>query len=106
MLTLFNSPVITDFGVYKFELITTEYCRLLLQNSNYKSFIGHQETCTIIKKILGVDVECNRGKYRHLVGDKSVVFIVKGERPNEGAILSEEDIIKRGYEFGLLTRLE
>ena len=45
----------------------------------------------------------NRVMYKQDSGDQALIFKLNG-RPEEGKILSVEEIKEIGYEFGLLTK--
>jgi hypothetical protein len=70
-----------------------------------QSAIGHQATAEILSDLLGRPVPVNRIQYSQNLGDKAIVFKVKGRVP-EGVILKREEVEAMGYEFGILERIE
>ena len=55
--------------------------------------------------LLGVEIPVNRQMFVQAAGQKALVFKLNG-RPEEGKILSVEDIEQIGYKFQLLERIE
>lgn len=103
MVTILNTSILTEFGSYNYEPLTLEESKSLI-SEGFNSAVGHQSTCDILSNLLGVTVPMNRIQYSQNVGDLALVFKLKG-RPEEGKILSVEEIEAIGYEFGKLTRL-
>jgi len=102
MVTLLNTSILTEFGSYNYEPLTLKQARELVQGG-YNSAVGHQSTCDVLSTLLGVKVPMNRVQYAQNVGDVALVFKLNG-RPEEGKILSAQEIEQIGYLFGKLTR--
>jgi hypothetical protein len=68
------------------------------------SAIGHDSTAGILTELLEIPVAVNRSPFAQEVGQDALVFKLKSRAP-EGVILTEAEIEKIGYEFGLLTRI-
>ena len=105
-LALLNTSILTTTGTYSLTDITLdEAIRLVSDNvDNLDSAIGHQSTAEIMTTLLGVDIQANRQMFVQQVGQQALVFKLNG-RPQEGKILSAEEIETIGYKFQLLTRL-
>lgn len=105
MLTILNTSIITSYGEYKYEPRDLEQVRMMVGHvaPPFQSAIGHQATADVLTELLEVPVPLNRINYEQQIGDRAVVFKLRG-RPPEGAILSREQIDAIGYDFGLLTR--
>ena len=102
--TILNTSILTNFGSYEYQKISLEDAKAVVSNG-FNSAIGHQSTADILTSLLGVNVSLNRIQYSQKVGELALVFKLNG-RPEEGAILSREEIEKIGYEFGLLRRIK
>lgn len=103
MVTLMNSPRLTDFGVYEYHPLTTVEAKQMLAEG-FQSVIGHESTAAFLSELLGVPVLKMRDEFRQRPGERAVVFQLN-ERPPEGRILDREEIERIGYRFGLLHRL-
>ena len=55
--------------------------------------------------LLGVEVPMNRQMFIQDVGQRALVFKLNG-RPEEGKILTVEDIEQIGYKFQILDRIK
>lgn len=116
MITLLNTSILTDHGTYNYKEITLDKAKdILLESVNpmigdpgriegWQSAIGHESTAQIMSELLGREIPVNRMQYKQQVGDRAIVFKLKG-RPPEGKILSAEEIEEIGYSWGLLERL-
>lgn len=69
------------------------------------SAIGHQSTADILTELLDMPIPMNRILFQQEPGQKAICFKLKG-RPEEGKILSREEIEQIGYEFKLLEMEE
>ncbi len=103
--TILNTAILTNYGIFRYTPISLEEGKKLIANG-FTSAVGHQSTCDVISKLLGVDVKMNRMEYSQGVGQTALVFKLKGRPTEEGQILTVADIEKIGYEFGKLERLE
>jgi len=103
-LALLNTTIATTDGIYEVKSITLDEAKSLVQNAELDSAIGHESTAAIMATLLGVDVPMNRQQFAQAVGQKAVVFKLKG-RPPEGKVLGIDKIQEIGYEFKLMTRL-
>lgn len=99
---ILNTPVLTDYGFYKFEKITLEQARELAQDAI--SAVGHQGAAEALTRLLNIPVRSNRQKVTMMPGDSALVFKIM-ERLPEGTVLSAEDTLNMPYEFGRLERL-
>lgn len=104
MITILNSSVLTNFGVYEYSHLNMEAARELLLKEGYQSAIGHEETATALSRLLGFEVPVNRIEYRQQPGEKVIVFKIK-RRLAAGAIATADEIEATGYETGLLERI-
>lgn len=100
---LFNTSIVTAYGSYSYEPLTLDDAREIALTNSAESAIGHQSTADILTELFGFDVPVNRTNDRQQPGDLAVVFKLRG-RPQEGKILSREEVESIGYDFGLLTR--
>ena len=104
---LLNSPILTDWGTYKFSEINIQEAKFYLMHGleNYVSAIGHEGTAEILSKLLGFEVSANRISVKMETGDKAVVFRML-ERLPEGKILTSEELEKLKYTFGILEKVD
>lgn len=104
-LALLNTSILTNFGSYSYSpLFLQEVKDKIEEYEGFKSYVGHQSTCDVLQSLLGLSVQMNREQYLQQVGQSALVFKLKG-RPEEGKLLTVEEIEEIGYEFGVLTRL-
>ena len=108
-ITVLNTSILTNFGKYQYNEISLDRAREIAQQANdfnqLVSAVGHQSTCDILTKLLGVTIPMNRVEYKQEIGTAALIFKLKG-RLEEGKILTVEEIEEIGYNFGLLIRLE
>ena len=102
MITILNTSILTTYDSYFYEPITLTQAKKLIEQG-FESAVGHQSTCDILTSLLEVNVPMNRVMYKQDSGDQALIFKLNG-RPEEGKILSVEEIKEIGYEFGLLTK--
>lgn len=100
---LLNTSIITADGDYEMYSISLEKARLLLVGNEILSAIGHQSTADILTELLGQEVKMNRINFFQEVKQKAIIFKLNG-RPEEGKILSRQEIEEIGYSFKLLIR--
>lgn len=108
-LTLLNTSILTAFGTYRYEPVSLERARELVQEFQsegraVQSAIGHQSTADLMTMLLRFDVPVNRMEFKQSIEDLALVFKLN-RRPPEGKILSREELEAIGYEFGVLSRL-
>lgn len=104
MVTILNTSILTNYGTYDYKYLSLSESKELISRG-FQSAVGHQSTCDVLTEILDEKVALNRIQYSQKVGDIALVFKLKG-RPEEGKILSKEEIEAIGYEFGKLQRYE
>jgi len=101
---ILNSPVLTNWGSYKFWRYENDLNALDV--SNAVSAIGHSSTAEFLTQFLGIQVKLNRIEVRMDVGQKALVFILMGGRSFEEKDLPLEEIDQRTYKLGILERLD
>jgi len=104
-LAILNTSIITVDGLYALSTISlSEATRLVQSAEGLDSAVGHVSSAQILTELLGAEVCVNRQVFVQTVGQKALIFKLCG-RPEEGKILSREDIERMGYEFKVLERL-
>ncbi len=108
-LIFFNAPVLTVYGSFCFQLVSTGEAKELInkfagEDKEIISAIGHEATAEIMSETLGYKIEMNRFSFRQTVDDTALIFRLK-KRAEEGKILEREDIEEIGFEFGVLTKI-
>lgn len=111
MIALLNTSILTSYGNFTYESVTLQDIKdIFVKTQQYKefvsyfkikSFIGHQSTCDILTELFGFEVKRNREQFVQTKDDIAVVFKLN-DRPEEGKILTREEIEAIGYSFGIL----
>jgi len=103
-LYILNTPVLTDWGAYLFRELTHEEAVTLLREHPFVSAVGHEATAHFLSWLTGLEVPVNRVAVHMKAGDRAVVFRVLMRLP-EGKVLSEEELKRVPFEFGLLRKV-
>lgn len=105
-LGLLNTSIMTAPGAYELSDISLDFAKLLVNHyaGNLDSAIGHASTAEIMSTLLGVEIPVNRQIFEQQPGQDALVFKLNG-RPEEGKILTVEEIEKIGYKFQILRRI-
>lgn len=106
-LALLNTSILTTEGTYRLKEISLREAKNLIEQNknNLDSVIGHDSTAEIMTTLLGEEIEKNRQMFFQQKGQSALIFKLSG-RPEEGKILSLEEIESIGYKFQLLTRID
>lgn len=104
MITILNTSILTTTGTFKLNDITLEEAKNLVHNNEILSAVGHKSTADILTTLLEKEIPANRIEYAQNVNEKALVFKLNG-RPEEGKILTADEIEQIGYKFQLLTKL-
>ena len=102
-LAILNTSILTVTGLFELKDITLQEAQQLVQNNEILSAVGHQSTADILTTLLGTEVPMNRILFEQETGQKALVFKLNG-RPEEGKILTAEEIHQIGFKFQLLIR--
>ena len=101
---LLNSPVLPDYGLYRFEgPLALEAVKRWL-NEGFVSAIGHASTAAWLSTLLGQEIPMQRLTIHMAVGDEALVIKLKQRLP-EGVVLDAAALNDIPYEFGLLQRI-
>jgi len=109
-LTLLNAAVLIDYGDFRFEPLSIEQARALVEKFKtptlrIHSAIGHEATAELLTSLFDHPVAFNRKfEFHQTVDDLALVFRLR-HRPPEGKVLTVEEMETIGYDFGLLARL-
>lgn len=103
-LAILNTSILTTTGTYTLEDVTLDRAKELVSTNELDSAVGHQSTAEIMTTLLGVEIPMNRQMFAQQPGQQALVFKLNG-RPEEGKILSVEEIERIGYKFQLLSRI-
>ena len=102
---LLNAPVITNFGLWRFDgPLTLTEVRNYLKNG-FVSGVGHQATADYLSELLSINCPFNRMRIAMKPGDIAIVLRFLCRLP-EGKLLERHEIRLLPYQFGLLRRLE
>lgn len=102
-LGILNTSILTAAGDYSLRDITLEEAQTLVKSNDLDSAVGHQSTAEIMTTLLGVEIPVNRQMFVQQPGQYALVFKLNG-RPEEGKILTAEEIERIGYKFQILYR--
>lgn len=102
-LAILNTSILTTVGTYELQDITLQEAQQLVKDNDILSAVGHQSTADILTTLLGTEIPMNRIMFEQEQGQKALVFKLNG-RPEEGKILTQQEIEEIGYKFQLLTR--
>lgn len=103
-LAILNTSILTTAGTYALDDITLEKAKELVSTNELDSAVGHQSTAEIMTTLLGVEIPVNRQMFAQQPGQQALVFKLNG-RPEEGKILTVDEIEQIGYKFQLLSRI-
>ena len=102
-LAILNTSILTTVGTYELQDITLQEAQQLVQNNEILSAVGHQSTADILTTLLGTTIPMNRIMFEQQEGQKALIFKLLS-RPEEGKILTQQEIEQIGYKFQLLIR--
>ena len=102
-LGILNTSILTTTGTFQLEDITLQEAQKVVKESEILSAVGHQSTAEILTTLLGVQIPMNRIMFEQEQGQKALVFKLLG-RPEEGKILTQQEIEEIGYKFQMLTK--
>jgi hypothetical protein len=103
MIYILNSPILPNYGEYRFEKISVEEAKALL-SGGFTSAVGHKGTAEVLSSILGVNIPENRVAISLEKGDIALVFRLLVRLP-EGKVLSAEELKGLKFELGKLERI-
>ena len=103
-LAVLNTSILTTEGRFTLKDITLEEAKNLVTENKILSAVGHQSTADILTTLLETEIPMNRIQFAQETGQKALVFKLNG-RPEEGKILTAEEIAAIGYKFQLLTKI-
>ena len=104
MITILNTSILTTTGTFRLDDITLGEAKNLVHNNEILSAVGHKSTADILTTLLKKEIPANRIEYVQNTNEKALVFKLNG-RPEEGKILTADEIQEIGYKFQLLTKL-
>ncbi len=104
-LAILNGSIITSEGDFIFMEISKEQAVKLTGSMEIDSYVGHQGAADLLSNVLGESIIYRREELEQRIGQMALVFKLKKRAP-EGVVLTEKEIEKIGYEFGILYRLK
>lgn len=104
-LAILNTSILTAAGTYKLTDIDVDTARTLVHTRDIDSAVGHQSTAEIMTILLDRDIPVNRQMFSQQPGQQALVFKLNG-RPQEGKILTADEIEEIGYKYQLLERID
>ncbi|MBS0575160.1 MAG: DUF1874 domain-containing protein [Proteobacteria bacterium] len=103
VLYLFNSPVLTQYGTFRFGPCDA-WVRQRFVAEGFVSAIGHEASARLLAEVLGVAVETCRREVRMVPGDAALVLRLLRRLP-EGQVLTLAQLRQWPHELALLECL-
>lgn len=107
-IVFFNCSIMTDTGVFvKEKTFLRKVKKIMEKTKNIESAIGHESTAEILTELTGRKIPVRRVKYvqQTFPEEMAIVFQLRS-RPDEGKILTREEIEETGYDFYTVKRFE
>lgn len=107
-LAILNTSILTVDGLFNLKTISLEEAKRVIDSygpENIISAVEHQSTADVLSTLLKTDIKVNRIMFEQEPGQEALCFKLNG-RPEEGKILTAEEIESIGYEFKLLELIE
>ncbi len=104
-LYIINSPILTAYGLWRFEGPLTEEAARDLLAGGFISALGHEGAAHFLSARLGVELPYNRIRVTLEPGERALILRIVGRLP-ENLVLSASEMADLSVELGLLTRLE
>jgi hypothetical protein len=96
----------TGEGIFLKRKIALEVVKKMIQSADeIESAIGHESTAQILTELTGINIPVNRVKYEQSCNEIAIIFQLRS-RPNEGKILTREEIEETGYDFFLVKKFK
>lgn len=89
------------YGTWQVQPLTLEDARIIAQELDFVSAVGHASTAEVMTSLLEVGVYMNRLNIQPKHGDYFICFKLDS-RPPEGAILDRETLEGLGYSFVIM----
>ena len=103
MLYLLNSPILTNYGDWRFEGPLELPEARTIAATDFTSAIGHAGAAQLLSSLLDIEIPVNRVIVAMQPGDQALVLRVR-ERLPEGAVLDAAALAGVAYDLSLLTR--
>ena len=106
MLYVLNTPILTDYGIYKFTKISLQTAKNQLKKKKFISAIGHEATAKLLTSVLEITIPFNRQAITMDIGDEAIVFRLLHRMPEGKVIKTLEELEEIECEFGYLKRIK
>lgn len=103
-IVLLNASILTSEGNFDYkEIDIDEFKKLTDSDIELVSAIGHESTAEILTEIVGKKIKVNRVDYKQKPTDLCLVLKLD-KRPEEGVILTKEEMTKIGFSLYKLIK--
>jgi Domain of unknown function (DUF1874) len=104
-LLMLSTAILTADGTYSMRSILLSEARsVATAASSIESYIGHQSTAELMSRLLGIQVEANRGSAAQQPNQTALIWRLE-TRLAEGQLLSDAELRSLPGSWKLLTRV-
>lgn len=103
---VFNTPIITAYGTFRYRKIDVETAVEFLRARDWQSAVGHEGTASLLNQLSGVEIPVRRERTQMRAGDTALVFRILQRLPENTGVLDREALRGIPHEYGLLEMIK